>query len=415
MHVSLVSTFYYPRLLGGTEHSLQHLAESLSRLGVRVSVISLQEGGKAERFVHNGVECHSLPATHLARCLERDRRASAPIRALWHVLDVYNPASGRLLEAELKALRPDLVQTHNLPGWSCSAWTAVKRLGLPHVQVLHDYQLTCPPATRFRNGENCRGTCANCMPFCALRRRLSARVKHVVANSAYTRQVHRDLGFFPYARSFDVIHGAAPPRAPHPAPPRIGTRLRIGYLGRLHSSKGLELLIDSFGAAGRPDAVLLIAGGGAGNYESELRRRAAGQSVEFLGKTPSGVFLPSIDVLVVPSLWNEPMGRVVIEAATHGVPVIAAARGGIPEVVQAGRTGWLFDPSHPSELCDIIRRIDLRGLGSLSEGCLTWGARFESGAISLQWVALYDRLLDGSRHASPATPSDPALAAVPQR
>jgi glycosyltransferase involved in cell wall biosynthesis len=402
MHVSLVSTFYYPRLLGGTEHSLQHLAESLARVGVRVSVISLHAGRKEELYEHNGVECHALPATHLARCLERDRRTSAPIRALWHVLDVFNPASGRLLERELRALKPDLVQTHNLPGWSCSAWTAIGRVGLPHVQVLHDYQLTCPPATRFRNAENCRGTCAGCMPFCALRRRLSARVRHVVANSAFTLQVHRGLGFFRSAQSFDVIHGAVPRRGAGPAPSRSGSRLRIGYLGRLHRSKGLELLIDSFIAAGRPDAVLLVAGGGGHGYESELRQRAAGHAIEFLGKTPGNEFLSSIDVLVVPSLWNEPMGRVVIEAATQGVPVIASSRGGIPELVQVGQTGWLFDPSRPRELSEIIGRIDLKGLQRLSAGCLAWGGRFDPEAISGRWLSLYGRLLGGVGTASRA-------------
>jgi glycogen(starch) synthase len=401
MHICLVSTFYYPRLRGGTEHSLQHLAESLAGKGVRVSVVSLHDGTKAERFEHNGVECHALPAAHLAKCLDRTVQHTAPIRALWHVLDVFNPSAGRLLAGTLAEIRPDIVQTHNLPGWSCAAWRAVRNDALPHIQVLHDYQLTCPPATRFRKGANCLGTCAGCMPFCAARRRLSGSVRHVVANSHYTRKLHLDLGFFRSASSFDVIYGAVPRQSQFAPGPSPDNRLKVGYLGRLHPSKGIELLVDSFTAAGRTDAKLLIAGRGTESYESELRRRAAGRAIDFVGQRNGSEFLSSIDVLVVPSLWNEPMGRVIIEAASHGVPVVAAARGGIPELVKVGRTGWLFDPSVPGQLDRIIRDLALDDIQRLGPACLSWAEEFGPEAISGQWISLYERILARSGPISP--------------
>jgi glycogen(starch) synthase len=406
MHIALVSTYYYPRLRGGTEHSLQHLAESLSRRGVKVSVLSLHEGKKPERFKHNEVECHVLPAPHLSQCLDLSHRSSTPARVLWHMLDVFNPSACRLLENELTELKPDLVQTHNLPGWSCAAWTAVRSIGLPHVQVLHDYQLTCPPATRFRNGENCKETCAQCMPFCAFRRKLSKRVKHIVANSSYTRQIHLDLGFFRSAQSFDVIYGAVPPGEPQKGSTQVRDQLRIGYLGRLHPAKGLEGLIDSFISANRSDAVLRIAGSGDSPYEFELRQRAKGRAIEFLGQTSGPTFLSSLDVLVVPSLWNEPMGRVIIEAATHGVPVVAAARGGIPELVKVGRTGWLFDPSIPGQLSKILRHLNIQELKKLAPDCLTWGQFFDPKAISSQWISLYERLLGRTERAAGIVPTE---------
>ncbi len=411
MHLALVATFYYPRLLGGAEHTLHQHAETLARRGLRVSVLSLHDGAKPERFVHNGVECHALPAPNLKRCLDRTNRAPAALRSLWHVLDVYNPAAGSLLERELRSINPDLVHTETLPGWSCAAWTAARRFGRPHVQMLHDYQLTCPSATRFRSGRNCEATCASCQPFSALRRRFSQRVTHVIANSRYTRKVHQDLGFFSGAEVFDVIYGPVPPPRGDAAGGTISRALRVGYMGRLHPTKGVGLLIEAFMAAGRKDAVLRIAGNGTPDYEAELRGRAAGGAVEFLGHTPAEQFLAGIDVLVVPSLWNEPMGRVVIEAASHGVPVIAAARGGIPELVEEERTGWLFDPAEPAQLTDLLRTATVDGLRASRDECLAFARRFRPDVIADQWLTLYSKML-GAKHArSAAVTAEPVAAA----
>jgi glycosyltransferase involved in cell wall biosynthesis len=64
--------------------------------------------------------------------------------------------------------------------------------------------------------------------------------------------------------------------------------------------------------------------------------------------------LAEIDVLVVPSIWHEPLGRVVLEAYAFGVPVIATCLGGTPEIVDDGETGLLFDPRVPGELAHTI-------------------------------------------------------------
>lgn len=408
MHIALVSTFYYPRLLGGAEHTLHQHAETLARQGVRVTSISLYDGTKPEHFTHNGVECRAVPAPNLKRCLNRTQRAPAVLRSLWHVLDIYNPAAGQLLERELRAVQPDIVHTETLPGWSCAAWTAARRYGRPHVQMLHDYQLTCPAATRFREGKNCEATCGRCQPFSALRRRFSQRVSHVVANSHYTRQLHQDLGFFQTAKVFDVIYGPVPTPAPA-AKMRTEPTLRIGYMGRLHPTKGVGLLIDAFIASGRTDAVLRIAGTGTPEYERELRARADGAAVEFLGHVPAAEFLRHLDVLVVPSLWNEPMGRVVIEASSHGVPVIAAQGGGIPELVEVGRTGWLFNAAVPEELTTLLRGLNAEVLRRCAPACVAFAKRFSPEIIIGQWLSLYRSMLDAEL-APQITPPAKAIA-----
>jgi len=78
-----------------------------------------------------------------------------------------------------------------------------------------------------------------------------------------------------------------------------------------------------------------------------LRKRAEGLPVEFLGYVKPEELFRLIHCLVVSSRWHEPFGRVIIETFACAIPVIASNRGGIPEIVDEGQTGWLYDPDIP--------------------------------------------------------------------
>jgi glycosyltransferase involved in cell wall biosynthesis len=61
--------------------------------------------------------------------------------------------------------------------------------------------------------------------------------------------------------------------------------------------------------------------------------------------------------IVVPSLWYEPFGLVTVEAMGHGLPVIASRRGGLPEIVEDGVTGLLFEPGNAEDLAEKIKYL----------------------------------------------------------
>src|SRR5690606_19821726 len=61
-------------------------------------------------------------------------------------------------------------------------------------------------------------------------------------------------------------------------------------------------------------------------------------------------FYTAIDVLVVPSLWEEPLGMVAVEGLANNLPVIASNRGGLRETIADGRNGILCDPERPDTL-----------------------------------------------------------------
>ena len=143
---------------------------------------------------------------------------------------------------------------------------------------------------------------------------------------------------------------------------------RIGLIGRISPEKGQAEFLQAVAALAPefPAAKFVICGAPiipAGQYLHSVSELARGLPVEFLGwRDDIASVLAELDLLVVPSK-NEGMGRVIVEAFSAGVPVVAFATGGIPEVIADGETGFLVSPATPEELAARIRAIILSDAG----------------------------------------------------
>lgn len=144
-----------------------------------------------------------------------------------------------------------------------------------------------------------------------------------------------------------------------------GRSWRIGLIGRISPEKGQAEFLEAIAmlAPQFPAAKFVICGAPtipAGKYLNFVSGLARGLPVEFLGwRDDIAAVLAELDLLVVPSK-DEGMGRIIVEAFSAGVPVIAFATGGIPEVIIDGETGFLVSPATPEELAARIREIILR-------------------------------------------------------
>jgi glycosyltransferase involved in cell wall biosynthesis len=176
----------------------------------------------------------------------------------------------------------------------------------------------------------------------ALADRAVARCAHlqIAISAGLARYLAETEGFDESA--FEIVHyGIAP--EPEPAPYPGGSRLL--FVGRLVPVKGIETLLRAFDNARRerPDLTLDIVGDGP--LRQELEALAAdlglGSSVRFLGRVENARHeMERAAAVVVPSL-GEGFGMVALEASERGRPVIATSVGGLPEIVEDGRTGVL--------------------------------------------------------------------------
>jgi spore coat protein SA len=213
--------------------------------------------------------------------------------------------------------------------------------------------------------------------FRPIYRRALAKVDLVLCVSDFVRR--QALEIFPeYAERFKVILNAIDSSVFKPYGTAARAMLRdtlyldpscvyILYVGRLAPIKGVHVLIEAFPdiVARNPRARLIIAGSsffhGAARtrYEAKLARLAAplSDAIVFTGYLPhaSLKFLYSAcDIVVVPSIWQEPFGLVVLEAMASGTCVVASAVGGVPEIIEDQQTGVLVEPGNPRALCDAV-------------------------------------------------------------
>jgi len=141
----------------------------------------------------------------------------------------------------------------------------------------------------------------------------------------------------------------------------------ISYVGRIDKQKGLETLIKAFALLLKTGVhtKLLIAGQPVAQgeeYKKYLEQLATDLGIEnhvdFLGHITNTTSLYQVsDVTVLPSLWSEPFGRVIVESMACGTPVVASRIGGIPESLTGEFQNGLFEPGNERDLSDTLNQI----------------------------------------------------------
>ena len=138
----------------------------------------------------------------------------------------------------------------------------------------------------------------------------------------------------------------------------------IGLVGRFQRIKGQQLLIRAAEIILKsiPNARFVLAGKGSEERKQALLRLAVKHKVEsyfhFTGYQEDIEFLiASLDVGVAPSLGSEGSSRIVMEYMASGVPIVASAVGGIPEILEDGKYGRLVEPGDPNELADAVTEV----------------------------------------------------------
>lgn len=399
MKILFVHALADPNAGGGAEVTIWTLMRALRDLGHECVLLAASDKEGLRKEVREGVTVYSAKLKNLYLPKHNQQRPAVQ-KVLWHALDSSNPFMQGFLKEVVAEERPDVASVHCLNGWSALSMRTLKNAGIPIVQVLHGYEYVCVKATMYRGGKNCASQCGSCRLFRLPHRRLSRYANAVVGVSRFTLERHLVQGYFRDVAIQDVINNARDPQglglesvavARGPSEP-----LRIGYIGRLDPSKGLELLLRAFHEAKLADAQLWIAGNGQSDYEQSLREQWASERVRFLGRVAQGDFYPNVDVTVVPSLWEEPLGGVVREGMAFGRPVIGSRRGGMPEMIKCGENGILFEPDNVGELAAAMRQLAndpaLRiRMGKAARASVK--SFLDPRSWASKYVALYERVL----------------------
>ena len=142
--------------------------------------------------------------------------------------------------------------------------------------------------------------------------------------------------------------------------PGYGDHSRYVYFGRLSYEKGIMTLLKAF--ARNRELLLTIMGTGPQEHEVvQFIHENDLTNVSFIGSKTGEELLKVVagaKAVIVPSEWNEPLPRTILEAYSQGIPVIGSDQGGIPELINQGETGYVFQAGNVDSLYEAVSQIE---------------------------------------------------------
>lgn len=398
MRILFACAAYPPRGKGGGPAASESIVRALSARGHAVHVVTVADEDTHE--MRDDVEVRTLRSLNVYW----DYWKQNPLhkKLVWHALENGNPRALLRMRRMILDVRPNIVVTISCENVNVATWLAARTLGVPTVHAVQSHFLLCWRGSMFRDGANCKKQCHSCRYTSLGKRLFSHLVDGVVAESRHMLDQHAEAGYFANARS-RVIPAAIdwPVRSASRPPSDI---ISVGYIGMVTPNKGVETLARAAARLGKVAPFrYVIAGDGPGAYIERVSAIFPKGRAQFLGWVDPAAFYPTIDVLVVPSLWAEPFGRVCIEAFALGVAVLSAQSGALPEIVEDGKSGMTFPAGDDRALADHLRSLE-RDSSLLSR--LQAGALMRAGDFSPQRLAssFEDFLGDICRdRATPAT------------
>jgi len=356
MKILIANTLYSPDMVGGAEISTQILAEGLAASGAEVCVVCATGTGVDRITELNGVKIYRLRLNNFY-WPHNSTKHSRIMKMIWHAVDVHNVLMALKLKRIIQREKPDIVSTSNLACLSIGIWRLSNQAGVPIVHTARDYYLMCPSSKMLSRNKSCERQCGVCARYTGPKRTASQRVDAVIGVSRFVLQKHIDSGYFASASTTGVINDCYLPMQAE-LPPVVSNIaregvVRLGVLGRVSPEKGIEVLLDQLCSDSSLNWTLTIGGSGDAAYLATLKSTYNDARINFAGHVVPAEFLRRIDILVVPSKWNEPFGRVTVEAYSHGVPVVGANTGGIPEVIEPS-SNLIFDIDQPHTVIDKI-------------------------------------------------------------
>jgi len=346
---------------GGTESHFISLCRALADAGHEVFAAV-----RPDDFIHRGLA--QDPRIQLRAIEFKSRRDVAAVRTLARMA---------------RRIRPDwMIGAFKLEYWGIAV--AAKTAGVPLALFSHLDQRIRP----------------------VMLHRLTRLVRGVIVPSEYLRRrsIERGVpgsGVAVLPNPIDAAHFGSHAQLRMKVRASLGLDSRdvlLGFVGRFETAKGVQVLARALNAVMPSEARLHALWVGHGASETELRALTSASGLEnrhhwmpWLDDVVPAY--AAMDLLALPSVGSETFGRVLIEAQAHGIPVLGAANGGIPEALIHGQTGLLVAPGDVQGWADgiaaFVRDADMRA--RFGAQARRFAQRFASRHIARDFL----RVLDG--------------------
>ena len=365
LRILMIDKYYY--IKGGAERYVFELTKALEEAGHEVIPFAMSDPQNHETKWKDYFVPHvALVDEHTAKSLLDGLRYTA--RA------IYSREAQRRLRRLIEVARPDIAHLHMIDHQiSPSILPVLRKAGIPSLQTVHQFKNVCPNYRLYN--ERTATLCEKCVGRSTIHAMLSRCHKgSFLASTAISVEtgIHRLFGLDKMVDRWHtpsafvakkLIQGGFPQDRIETFPYVLNIEdypfesepgQEIVYGGRFSHEKGLETLLEA--SASRPDIPLALIGDGPLRPDlEELARRRSLHHIRFTGWLEGEALkerVANAAALVVPSEWYENSPLVIYEALSSGTPILGAEIGGIPELIDPGKTGFLFRAGDPQDLAD---------------------------------------------------------------
>ncbi|MCY4386145.1 MAG: glycosyltransferase [Desulfurellaceae bacterium] len=432
MRILQVVHGYPPQKWGGTEVVTATLTQALAERGHQMTVFARTDDTTAEEFSVRDDELDTdEPKVRVVRVVNN----------LSHIshfrLGYDNPFLDEAFRRILTEDRPDIVHIQHLGNLSGSLIRVPAQLGYPVVLSLHDFFFACSRHYLIDNhtrlcpgpdrGERCIACLESMTSADEARRRFAyfEQLLHiprkVIVPSRFLADRMREIFPVLESRLHTVAPGVVPSRQvqQEDRKDQQSSPLRVLCIGMLAPYKGPHVLMRAMQGFPVGSIAVSLYGGRLAvwnAYADRLEADAADLPIRFCGTyrhEQLSAILARHDVLVIPSICEETFSLVAREALQAGLPVIAARRGALPEVIRDGVNGLLFEPENTADLRRCLERLrtDTRLREQLTPAATPIR---DPAAYALDMEAVYEAVRDKPREESLRQEGSPHPSPLPE-
>lgn len=380
MKILMINKFLYPN--GGSETYIFELGKYLEECGHEVQYFGMEH---KERCVGNSINVYTN---------NMDFHEGSKLATLTYPMKtIYSFEARRKIRQVLDDFHPDVCHLNNFTYQltpsiilEIKKWREETKHSCKIVFTAHDYNLVCP--NHLLNNPNTHQNCEKCLGG-------------IFINCIKNKCIHGSRGksivgsaealFWKFKKTYQyidtVICCSHFMKTKMDTNPLFETKTIVMhnfvgkiekkssekknyvlYFGRFSKEKGIETLIEV--CKKLPHIPFVFAG--TGPFEEQINVVKNIKNVGFQNKRDLECLIREARLTVLPSEWYENCPFSVMESQIYGTPVIGANIGGIPELIQNGKTGELFESGNESELKDKILKLwnDQRKLETYSKNCL---------------------------------------------
>jgi len=364
MKILQINKYFYPK--GGAETVFFNTIDLLLSFGHKVIPFALKnDKNKPSDYEEFFVDYPELSDSGFITKLKNVRRF------------IYNKSAAKQLEKIILKEKPDVAHIHLMfNGHSVSILPVLKKYNIPIVLTAHDYRLICPAYT-ITNGKN--QICELCLASQQYWHCITNKCSHgsllnstLLAMDSYFRKYF--ISPFNYIDHFIFVSNFS--RNKHIQANKLfeskssqlynftsikdlteGDACNGNYVlfyGRISQEKGVSVLLDA--AKQLPNLNFKILGDG--TLLNDYKENAS-NNVDFLGfKSGKELvsYIKNARFVVVPSICYENNPMAIVEAMSLGTPAIGSNIGGIPELIEDGTTGFLFEAGSGNDLASSISK-----------------------------------------------------------